>query len=77
MDYQQEWRLLMARPKRNEFEKKTLNFRPGDFDKMGELFPAKGPSVAIRETIAAFVDKLYTSAPTPIVPASIKGLTDE
>ena len=67
----------MPRPRRNEFEKKTLNFRPGDFDKMGELFPAKGPSVAIRETIAAFVDKIYTSAPTTTVQTSTKGLTNE
>ena len=49
----------MARPKNSELIKKTLNFRPGDFEKMGEMFPDLGSSVAIRDLLAAFVDKHY------------------
>ena len=60
-----------------KFEKHTMNFRIGDFDKMEELFPAKGPSVAIRETIASFIDSVYEAAPTQTVTTNVKDLTDE
>jgi hypothetical protein len=53
----------MARQKRNDLVKVTLNLRDGDFNKMGELFPEKGPSVAIRELLSAFIDKHYGTVP--------------
>lgn len=51
----------MARAKADNLTKKTLNLRTGDFEKMGDLFPALGSSVAIRDLIAKFVDKQYAS----------------
>lgn len=58
----------MARPK-SDIQKHTLNLRTGDFDKMGEMFPAYGPSRAIRELISRFVDKHYTEADVSDAPA--------
>jgi len=55
----------MARPKRTDLTKVTLNLRDGDFEKMGHLFPAKGPSASIRELLSAFVDKHYGVVPLP------------
>ena len=48
----------MARRKQT-LEKKTLNFREGDFEKFGEMFPEYGASMAIRTVIAAFCDLHY------------------
>lgn len=49
----------MARPKRNDLEKVTLNLREGDMRKMGELFPGMGSGPAVRELLIKFVDKHY------------------
>lgn len=49
----------MATPKNPDLVKKTLNLRQNDFEKMAELFPAKGGSCAIRELISRFVDTHY------------------
>jgi hypothetical protein len=43
-----------------------MNFREGDFEKMGELFPQLDPSVAIRQLISAFVDKNHNQQHKPI-----------
>ena len=47
----------MPRPK-SDLIKKTMNFRSGDFEKMGEMFE-QGPSFAIRKLVSRFVDKHY------------------
>ena len=49
----------MAKPKDDTLVKKAINLRKGDFEKMGELFPANGPTIAIRNLISKFVDKHY------------------
>lgn len=49
----------MAPRKNHDLIKKTLNLRVGDFEKMGELFPDKGSSNAIRDLISLFVDKHF------------------
>ena len=54
----------MPRPK-TELQKHTLNLRPGDFQKRGELFPDLGPSESIRTLIARFVDNNYKEAKAP------------
>lgn len=61
----------MPRPKNPDLVKKTLNFRPGDFEKMAEMFPSKGASVAIRELISAFVDKNYLESEMPETPTDL------
>ena len=48
----------MAKPK-TDLQKHTLNLRPGDFQKMGELFPQVGSSESIRLLVSRFVDKHY------------------
>lgn len=53
--------------KKTDIEKKTLNLRTADFDKMGEMFPKQGASFAIRSLIARFVDKHY-EAPSQTKP---------
>lgn len=60
----------MAR-KKQLLEKKTLNFRVGDFEKFGEMFPEHGPSMAIRTIISAFVDLHYIEG-TPVDPTKVK-----
>lgn len=55
----------MAKPK-SDLQKHTLNLRPGDFDKMGSLFPELGASRAIRTLIERFVDKNYSTKPTSV-----------
>jgi hypothetical protein len=53
--------------KTEELRKKTLNFREGDFEKMGQLFPDLGASAAIRRLISRFVDKhLPDEDPEPV-----------
>lgn len=47
----------MARPRRNDLQKVTLNLREGDMDKLAELFPDLGSGPAARQLISAFVDK--------------------
>lgn len=49
----------MAKSKNTDLIKKTLNLRQGDFEKMANLFPNVGGSIAIRELISKFVDKHY------------------
>ena len=51
--------------KAEDLEKKTLNFRRGDFEKMAALFPGFGGSVAIRTLVAKFVDKNYVASESP------------
>ena len=51
---------------KNELQKHTLNLRPGDFDKMGELFDDLDASTAIRTLVARFVDNNYTASTTEI-----------
>lgn len=46
----------MARPKNHDLEKKTLNLRKGDFEKLAALHPHPGPSVMLRKIISAYVD---------------------
>lgn len=60
----------MARPKRADLQKVTLNIREGDMEKMAELFPQLGAGPAVRQLISAFVDKHYavpTSVPSPSI----------
>lgn len=47
---------------RDDLAKKTLNFRSGDFEKMGQLFPDLGPSKAVRVLLSKFVDRHYETA---------------
>lgn len=51
-----------------ELQKHTLNLRPGDFDKMGELFPDLGSSVAIRTVLSKFIDKNYRETKLTEIP---------
>lgn len=55
----------MATPKDPDLEKKTMNFRIGDFDKMQELFPNTPASVSIRNLVSVFVDKHYAESEAP------------
>lgn len=60
----------MARPKRNDLQKVTLNIREGDMEKMAQLFPDLGAGPAVRQLITAFVDKHYiqpSSVPSPSI----------
>lgn len=50
----------MPRAKNQDLIKKTLNLRAGDWEKLSELFPKHGPSIAVRKVVSAFVDKHYT-----------------
>jgi len=52
----------MSRPKIVDLKKHTLNLREGDFDKMAELFPRLGASVAVRQLISKFIDKHHRLA---------------
>jgi len=55
----------MPRQKNNEpVHKHTLNLRPGDYEKMGELFPELRAGPAIRELVSKFVDKHYPKEST-------------
>lgn len=56
----------MARPKRNDLEKVTLNLREGDMKKMSEMFPDIGGGPAVRELLTKFVDKHYNQPATTI-----------
>jgi hypothetical protein len=47
------------------FEKKILNLGVGDFEAMGMLFPALGPTVAIRTLVHNYVRKVR-SATAPV-----------
>lgn len=49
----------MAKSKNTDLIKKTLNLREGDFEKMANLFPHIGGSIAIRQLVSTFVDKHY------------------
>lgn len=55
----------MARPKRNDLQKVTLNIREGDMEKMAQLFPDLGAGPAVRQLISAFVDKHFVQ-PNPV-----------
>lgn len=55
----------MSTPKNTDLEKKTLNLRTGDMEKLGELYPRTPPSVTIRNLVSGVVDKLYVRAETP------------
>ncbi len=50
---------------KSDLQKITLNLRPGDFQKMGELFPDLNSSTAIRTLVARFVDTHYKTQPAP------------
>lgn len=51
--------------KKTDLKKHTLNLRPGDFDRMGELFPNLGSSLGIRTLISRFVDQNYQKSKVP------------
>ena len=55
----------MARPKRNDLQKVTLNVREGDMEKMVHPFPDLGAGPAVRQFISAFVDKHFVQ-PNPV-----------
>lgn len=56
----------MARSKNIDLDKKTLNLRAGDFEKMGEMFPDLGSSVAVRTLLSKFVDRNYKVPETEV-----------
>lgn len=60
--------------RKSEFalEKKVLNLAVGDFEAMGDLFPAMGPTVAIRTLIHNYVRKVRAS----VAPIDIEIPTD-
>jgi hypothetical protein len=51
----------MPRKKPEDLQKHTLNLRAGDFERLGEIFPDLGPSVALRSIISAVIDKHHAS----------------
>ena len=55
---------------KTDLQKHTLNLRPGDFAKMGEIFPEMGASESIRTLVSRFVDKHYQQ-PTSIEVSNI------
>jgi len=61
----------MARPKRNDLQKVTLNVREGDMEKMAQLFPDLGAGPAVRQLISAFVDKHFVQ-PNPVQQPSVE-----
>ena len=54
----------MPRPKQ-PLDKRTMNFRPGDFTKMEAMFPALGPSVAVRQLVSRFIDANFVESKLP------------
>lgn len=57
----------MPKSKNVDLIKVTMNLRDGDLAKMGELFPSKRPSVAVRDLISAFVDKHFEERKTETI----------
>lgn len=51
----------MPRPK-SDLTTHKINLHGGDFEKMREMFPVKGPSIAIRNLVRAFLTKNYKPA---------------
>lgn len=54
----------MPKPKA-DLQKHTLNLRTGDFDRMGQLFPAMDSSLAIRTLLSRFIDKNWKESKQP------------
>lgn len=48
--------------------KHTLNLRRGDYAAIGDLFPDLGAGPAIRQIVAAFVDKAAKTPPQEPLP---------
>lgn len=42
---------------KTDLDKKTLNFRPGDFERLRDIYPEVPPSIVIRKLVSNFVDK--------------------
>ncbi len=53
--------------------KKTLNLNEGDWEKMSEMFPKEGPSIAIRNLVTLFCTMHYKEGR----PARLKGMDIE
>lgn len=51
----------MPPKKAEDLQKHTLNLRSGDFERLGELFPDLGPSVALRKIISSLIDRHHKS----------------
>lgn len=49
----------MPRPKDHSLVRKSINLRHGDFEKLEEMFPSLGPTIAIRKLISGFIDAKY------------------
>ena len=49
----------MPRPKDHSLVRKSINLRYGDFEKLEEMFPQYGPTVAIRKILSGVVDANY------------------
>jgi hypothetical protein len=54
----------MKRDPKERFDKVTLNLRKGDADTLSVMFP-QGYSFAIRQLVAAFVDKAEAKRTPP------------
>lgn len=57
----------MAPRKTENLEKKTMNFRQGDFALVKQIFPQRDESVMVRKILSAFLDR-HMQAAEAIVP---------
>lgn len=52
----------MAPRKTENLEKKTMNFRQGDFALVKQIFPQRDESVMVRKILSAFLDRHMQAA---------------
>lgn len=52
----------MAPRKTEDLEKKTMNFRRGDFALVKQIFPQRDESVMVRKILSAFLDRHMAAA---------------
>lgn len=52
----------MARPKNEQLQKHTMNFRAGDMEALQHIFPNYAPAVVVRQLISRFIDRANAAA---------------
>lgn len=62
----------MAPRKTEDLEKKTMNFRKGDFALVKQIFPNRDESVMVRKILSAFLDRqVRASEAVPVAPEGV------
>ena len=72
----------MAKRSNQPLHKHTLNLYDGDFQRLGDLYPAVGAAIIIREIVHTFLNKVENGAdknalPVKIDPALLENLINE